>query len=141
MLKLSIAALLFSTAAASAQIAPKECVRPVVGKSGAVLYCTRDLSMDPADPACTCRAIVASGGGGGGWSPAAPIDPVDPVDPIDPEDPEDPVDPEDPGEDDPVDPPEDDDDTKPGWGHGDDNHDHSGPPGLDKPKNPKSPKA
>lgn len=54
-----------------------------------------------------------------------PVDPEDPVDPVDPE-PEEPTEPEEPSE------PEEPEDTKPGWGHGDDNHDHSGPPGLNK---------
>lgn len=45
--------------------------------------------------------------------------------PVDPE-PEEPTEPEEPSE------PEEPEDTKPGWGHGDDNHDHSSPPGLNK---------
>ena len=81
--------------------------------------------------------------------PADPVDVADPadvVDPIDTPDDETPVD--DGGDDpvidtpDPVDPPADPVapgcsnnggcDPKPGYGHGDDNHEHSGPPGKSK---------
>jgi hypothetical protein len=62
---------------------PLECVRPVISvKTGAVLYCTRDLSLDWSDLDCSCRQIAAVGGGGGGWVPPVDEPPVDepPVD-------------------------------------------------------------
>lgn len=89
------------------------------------------------DPECNFIGLDNKGGGKDRLEEEEeepPVDPVDPVDPADPEpepEPEEPTEPEEPSEPEPEEPSEHE-DTKPGRGHGDKNHEHSGPPGLNK---------
>lgn len=90
---------------------------------GCVVYPIPDTNAwQKQDPDCSFNRLGLGNKGDGKIDPLIEEE-EPPVDPVDPE-PEKPTEPEEPSE------PEEPEGTKPGWGHGDKNHDHSGPPGL-----------
>ena len=100
---------------------------------GCVVYPIPDTNAwQKQDPDCNFNRLGLGIKGDGKTDPLIeeeepPVDPEDPVDPVDPEpEPEEPAEPDEPDE------PSEPEDTKPGCGHGDKNHDHSGPTGLNK---------
>lgn len=114
----------FIAFAAPALAEPLACFKPVIGKNGNVLYCTRDFRKMPDDQECGCRAVAIVEGSDPVTTRVIIVDP-----PIDPPPPPPPGDDDDDGSDDDDDPADDDDEP------GDDD-----PIIVDPPKDPKPPK-